>query len=145
MKVILLEDVKNHGSQGDVVEVSEGYARNFLFPQHLAVEATEHTLSEKKQKESAAVRRSKKEEQGEKKQAKALDGLEVIIKVKAEKGSLYGSVGAKEVVEVLKTMKHKIKEEWIEFESKKELGSYETVVNFPSGFEATINIVIEAK
>ena len=145
MKVILLEDVKSHGSQGDVVEVSEGYARNFLFPEHLAVEATEQTLSEKKQKENAAVKRSKKQEQEEKKQAKALDGAEVLIKEKAEKGSLYGSVGVKEVVEALKGMKHKVKEEWIEFESKKELGSYEATVNFPSGFEATINIIIEAK
>lgn len=145
MKVILLEDVKSHGRKGEVIEVSEGYARNFLFPQHLGVEATEASLHEKEQKEKAAVKRSKKQENEEKKKAKELDGFEVIIKAKAENGSLYGSVGAKEVVSALKAAKQKVKVEMIEFNSQKEVGTYEAIVNFPSGFEATITVIIEKK
>lgn len=145
MKVILLEDVKSHGVKGDVVEVSEGYARNFLFPQHLAVEANEKTIREKEDKERASARRSKKEDEVQKKLAKAVDGVEVIIQEKAEKGKLYGSVGVKEVAKALKSMKHKVDPEWIEFEPKKEVGEYEAQVNFPSGFEATLTIIIEEK
>ena len=144
MKVILLEDVKGHGLKGEVVDVSEGYARNFLFPQHLAVEASEQKLHEKKEKDSAAVRRVKKQEEGEKKQAHALDGIEVLIQAKAEGQSLYGSVSAKDVAAALKKMKHQVDADWIEFDPKKELGSYEAIVTFPSGFDATITIIIEA-
>ncbi|MBU1126701.1 50S ribosomal protein L9 [Patescibacteria group bacterium] len=145
MKVILLEDVKSQGLKGEIVEVSEGYARNFLFSQHLAVEATEGTIRQQEEKEKSVVRRSKKQEQEERKQAKALDGVEVLIQAKAENNTLYGSVGKKEVAEALKSMKHKIDPDWIEFESRKDLGTYEAIVNFPSGFEATITIIIEEK
>ncbi len=145
MKLILLEDVKGHGSVGDVVDVSEGYARNFLFPQHLAVEATEHAIKQQKEKANAAVKRSKKGEQEEKQLAKSLDGVEVLIQEKAEGTTLYGSVGAKEVAAELKKMGHKVKSDFIDFESKKEIGTYETVVTFPSGFDANITIIIEQK
>lgn len=145
MKVILLENVKSHGSQGDVIDVSEGYARNFLFPQHLAVEATEHSLNVKKDQKAAVIRRSKKQEQDDKRHAKAMDGLEVFIEAAAEGGSLYGSVGPKEIALALKGMKYNVEPEWIDFASKKDVGSYEATINFPSGFEATLTIIIEAK
>ena len=57
MKLILLEDVKSLGFKGEVVDVSEGYARNFLFPQHLAVEATDDTLKERKDREKSAAKK----------------------------------------------------------------------------------------
>lgn len=145
MKVILLEDVKTLGHQGDVVEVSEGYARNFLFPQHLAVEATEGAVKARDDKARGEKRKAKKAEKDEKKAAAALDGAEVIITAKADKGTLYGAVGAKEVAEQLKKDGKKVKPDWIEFASTKEAGTYEATVTFPSGFDATINIIIEAK
>ncbi len=145
MKVILLENVKSHGLKGEVVEVSEGYAMNFLFPQHLAVEANETNIKAQEDKVKSAAKKSKKEELAEKKLAKTIDGLEVVIQEKADNGKLYGSVGAKEIAEALKSMKHKIDADWIEFESQKEVGEYEATVNFPSGFEARLTIIIEAK
>lgn len=145
MKVILLKDVKSLGMEGDVVEVSEGYARNFLFPQHLAVEATDETVRAKAEKEKSTKRKVKKAEKEERKAAAALDGAEVIITAKADGGTLYGAIGPKEIASELKKQKHKVDPKWISFESTKEVGSSEATVSFPSGFDATVNVVIEAK
>lgn len=145
MKVILMEDVKNHGVKGDVVEVSEGYARNFLFPQHLAVEANEKTVKEKEDRERAVLRRIKKEDEAQKKLAKSIDGREVVLQEKADHGKLYGSIGPKEIVKVLKAMECKVNPDWIDFAPKKEAGEYEAIINFPSGYEAKITIIIEEK
>lgn len=145
MKVILLEAVKSLGMQGEVVEVSEGYARNFLFPQHLGVEASEEKLREKDAKEKSAAKKSKKAEEAEKKMAKELSSVEVTLQEKADEGKLYGSVGPKEISKGLKEQGYKVKPEFISFEAKKEVGTYEALVTFSSGFEATITVNIEAK
>ena len=145
MKVILLEDVKNVGLKGEVVDVSEGYARNFLFPQHLGVEASQDKLREKDQQEKSAAKKVKKAEQVEKKLAHDLDGVEVILQEKADKGTLYGAVGPKEISKGLKGLGHKVDASLIEFEPRKEVGTYEATVAFESGFDATLTIIIEAK
>ena len=145
MKVILLEDVKNVGLKGEVVDVSEGYARNFLFPQHLGVEASEDKLREKDQKEKSVAKKAHKAEQTEKKLAHDLDGVEVILQEKADKGTLYGSVGPKEISKGLKALGHKVDASLIKFEPQKEVGTYEATVAFSSGFDATLTIIIEAK
>ncbi len=145
MKVILLENVKSLGLEGEIVEVAEGYARNFLFPQHLAVEASEHAISERVEKKKRESAKDKKEEKAEKKLAAKLDGFEVIVEAKADEGKLYAAVSSKDVALELKRAGFKVKPEWINFKSTKEVGSYEVSVGFPSGFESTITIVIEAK
>lgn len=145
MKVILLEDVKSLGMKGEVVEVAEGYARNFLFPQHLGVEASEEKLHEKEVKEKSAAKRSKKAESAEKHAAQSLDGAEVILKEKTDGGTLYGSVGPKEISKALKALGHKVSPDLIDFEARKETGTFEASVSFPTGFEATITIIIESK
>jgi large subunit ribosomal protein L9 len=144
MKVILLEDVKNHGMKGGVVDVSEGYARNFLFPQHLAIEASDAALAEIASKKKQASTKEKKQSKAERKKAAELDGLEIIVQEKADKGTLYGAFGSKELVKELKRKGYKVDQKTISFEAVKEVGTYEAVVEFSSGFEATINIVIEA-
>ncbi|MFH1711986.1 MAG: 50S ribosomal protein L9 [Patescibacteria group bacterium] len=145
MKLILLEDVKSLGRAGDVVEASEGYARNFLFPQHLAVEASEEALKEREQSEKAKAKQDKKEEKAEKALAAKIDGAEVVIQAKADEGKLYASVSVKDVAAALKEQGMKVSEKFINFKSTKELGTYEATVDFPSGFDATVNIIIEAK
>jgi len=145
MKVILLDDVKKLGHQGDIVDVSEGYARNFLFPQHKAVEATEASLRQKDEQQKAVVRKVKKGELEEKKLAAVVDGAEVIIQAKADGGKLFAAITKKDIAKVLKEKGHKISKDYIAFEPEKETGMYEAIVSFPSGFEATISVVIESK
>jgi len=145
MKVILLENVKSLGLAGEVLDVTEGYARNFLFPQHLAVEASAQTLQERADKQKRESAKEKRETKEEKKLAAKLDGFEVIIQAKASEGKLYAAVGVKDVVAELKNAGFQIQPEWITFSSTKEPGTSEAVVNLPSGFDATISVVIEAK
>lgn len=145
MQVILLEDVQSLGRKGTVVEVSEGYARNFLFPAHLAIEATAKSLEDKSQRENREQGKAKKAEREDKKLAAQLDGVEVVVKAKADKGKLYAAVGPKQVRDALKEQEgYKIDEDLIEMQPMKEIGSQEVVVNFPSGYEATLTVIVEA-
>lgn len=109
MKVILNQDVKGQGKKGDMIEVSDGYARNFLLPKNLAKEATKENINVLKgQKDSQEFRKKKELEEAEaiKKQ---VDEVTVKIKAKAgENGKLFGSVTSKEIAEELK-MQHHIK------------------------------------
>ena len=103
MKVILLQDVKKVGKKGDVIEASDGYARNFLFPRKLAQEASDsnmHILNNKKENE----RKHKLAElEAAQKLAGELKGKEITIKAKAgENGKLFGAITSKDVAELIK-------------------------------------------
>ncbi|MCF6094656.1 50S ribosomal protein L9 [Microaerobacter geothermalis] len=109
MKVIFLRDVKGQGKKGEMKEVSDGYARNFLIPKGLVVPATEgnlKTLEIQKEKE----RKRKEQELAEAKQlSKELEKLTVTIKAKSgEGGRLFGSVTSKQIAETLEKMNIKI-------------------------------------
>lgn len=146
MKVILLEDVKSLGFEGEVVEVSEGYARNFLYPQHLAVEATPQMLAQRDAKAKAESSKARKEDKKARKLAAEVDGAEVIIKAKADNGTLYAAVTAKDVAKALKELGiKKVKPEYIKFENTKEVGTSEVTISLPNAYDVTINVVIEAK
>jgi large subunit ribosomal protein L9 len=147
MKVILLKKVQGYGNEGDTVEVSDGYARNFLFPQNLAVQASPQALAETQAKKERKIKIDKKELKEASKLASALDGLDVEIFVKVnEAGKLYAAVSAKEIVAALKELGQKIEAEWIEFSSPvKEIGVHKVVVNLPHGFEAIINVSVQSK
>ena len=100
MKVILLEDVKSVGEKGELVNTSDGYAKNFLFPKKLAVEATKSNLNEFELKQKAEAKRKKEELEQAQKMAKELEDKIVTVKVKTgENGKLFGSVTNKEVAE----------------------------------------------
>ncbi len=108
MKVILLKDVKGSGVKGDVINVSDGYARNYLFPRGLAKEATQASLKELKNQERAEERRREQEAQQARDLAKKLSELTLVIKAKSgENGKLFGSVTNKEIADELKKQ-HKI-------------------------------------
>ena len=98
MKVILQQDVRGQGKKGQMVEVSDGYARNFLLPKKLAVTATPESINTMKQQEKAR----KAQMAAEKAVSKKLEGLMVKISAKAgEGGRLFGAVTAKEISEAL--------------------------------------------
>ena len=103
MKVVLLQDVKGQGKKDDLINVSDGYARNFLFPKKLAVEADAKVLNDIKNKEAAKQRRIELEKQAARDTAEKLSGTLVKIKVKeGADGKFYGSVTTKDIAEALK-------------------------------------------
>ena len=103
MKVILLEDVKSVGKKGDIVEVSEGYGRNFLLPKKLAQPATAQNVNLAKQKAGSVAQKKAQEADEAKLLAAQLTKSEVTIPVKVgEGGKLFGSVSGKDVADALK-------------------------------------------
>lgn len=103
MKVILLKDVKGLGKSGDLVNAKDGYARNFLFPKGLAIEATEPNL--KKWKKDMEQKKQKEKEEYEQalKLKEKIEGITVEIRSKAgEGGKLFGSITSKDISEALK-------------------------------------------
>ena len=104
MKVILQEDVKKVGAKGDVVEVSDGYGRNYLLPRKLAVEANAANLNTAKVKAENKARKLQREADEAKLLGAQLEKLSVRIPIKIGKdGKLFGSVGGGDVAKVLKT------------------------------------------
>ena len=108
MKVVLLQDVKDIGKKDQVVNVSDGYARNFLLPRKLAKEATAAAMSDVKAKESARAHHKQEEIKAANELKAMLNGKEVTIKAKAGKeGKLFGAVTSKDVAAAIKAQ-HKI-------------------------------------
>lgn len=104
MKVVLTQDVKSQGKKGQLIDVSDGYARNFLLPKGLAIIADNKALNEIKGREASEKHRKEVELQNAKDTAAKLEG--VVVKLSAKPGMdgrLYGSVTAKDIAEALKT------------------------------------------
>ena len=102
MKLILLEDVKSVGKKGELINASEGYAKNFLLPRKLAVEATKSNLNDYELKQKAEAKRKQEELDKAREIAKALEDKVVTIRVKTGgNGKLFGSVTNKEVAEAI--------------------------------------------
>ncbi len=103
MKVILVHDVKSVGKSGEILDVSDGYARNFLFPRQLAEEATAGALKQAEQRiRTEQVKRAKQKAEAEELAGK-LGGARVQVKAKSgTEGRLYGAVTSKEIVEAIK-------------------------------------------
>lgn len=103
MKVILLEDVKSLGKKGQIVDVSDGYARNFILAKKLGLEATSKNLNDLKLKKAHEDKLAAQRLQEAKDFAAKLEGLQVTLKIKAgEGGKLFGSISSKEIVEAAK-------------------------------------------
>ncbi len=103
MKVILLQDVKAQGKKGDLIDVSEGYARNYLIPRKLAVEADAKALNEYKNREASMAYKAELEKQNANKLAGQLNGTTVVVKAQAgSNGKIYGSVTSREIADKLK-------------------------------------------
>ena len=147
MKVILLSDVKGSGKKGDTINVSDGYARNMLFPKGLAIEATPNnikTLERKKEQERLRIEEEKKEAGLLKEK---LEKLEVKLTVKAgENGKIFGSVTSKDIADSLKSQEGiEIDKKKIELKSPiKETGKTEVTVKLYTEINAKLKVNIEA-
>ncbi|MBO7238139.1 MAG: 50S ribosomal protein L9 [Elusimicrobiaceae bacterium] len=146
MKVILRDNVKNLGMAGDIVEVKNGYARNFLFPQNMAVEATEGAI---KNWQLGAERRAKKIE-AELKEARAIaEKLEGVVlpftKTVNSDGVVFGSVNKADIYKALTALGHKISKDNIELNMPvKALGETEVGIYLKPTVTAKIKVKIEA-
>ena len=102
MKVILLKDVKSQGKKGDVIEISDGYARNFIIKNGLGIQATAGALNEANQKKAAEQKRQAEEKHEAEELAKKLKGQVVEVKAKCGDGKMYGSVTTQHIADALK-------------------------------------------
>jgi len=103
MKVILTQDVKAQGKKGQLIEVSDGYARNFLFPKKLAIEANAQAMNELKNRESSEKHKIEVETAEAKALAEKLSKIKLVIKTSsADDGRLYGAITSKDLSEQLK-------------------------------------------
>lgn len=146
MKVILLQDVKSLGKKGELVNVSDGYARNFLFPKNMAKEANAQAMNEFKNAEQSKKYKIDTAIAAANKAKEELEGSKFVIKAKAgESGKLFGSITAKEIAAEVKRQKHiDIDKRKISLkEDIKTLGEYEAELKLYSGITAHCTVSVE--
>ena len=147
MKVILKQDVKSLGKKDEIVNVSDGYANNFLLPKGLAVPATAGGINEVKNKQQAADEKKKREIAAAKELAAALKDKEVVIKLKSGAGGkLFGAVSNKEVAEELKKQ-HGFevdRKKLMIHEAIKSLGVYTVEAKIYPGIAAEFKVKVES-
>ncbi|MBR3424302.1 MAG: 50S ribosomal protein L9 [Clostridia bacterium] len=147
MKVVLMKDMKSVGKKDQIVEVSDGYARNFLIPKGIAAEATGSVLNEVKNREAAKAHKAAVELAEAKETAEKLEGVLVTLKVKAgsaESGKLFGSVTAKDIGDALE------KEHGITVDRRKigldepikKFGKYEIPIKLHPQVSGTVNVIV---
>ena len=145
MKVIFNADVRGQGKKGEMKEVSDGYARNYLLPKGLAVAATQDNLNAMKLKEAAKKKQMEKEKAAALEASKKLESVVVKITAKAgDSGRLFGSVTSKEISEALSKQfgieieKNKI----VQAEPIKSFGSYEVKCKFGYEISGVIHVLV---
>ena len=144
MKVILLQDVKKLGKKGDVIEASDGYARNFLFPRKLAEEATANALHVVNAKKENERKKRLAELEAAQKLAGELKGKEVTINAKAgENGRLFGAITNKDIAEVINnTFNLTIDKKKIVMDTIKVAGGYEIEVKLYPEVSTKMKVII---
>ena len=148
MKVILNEKVKKLGEKGDLVNTSDGYARNFLIPRGLAEEATPAKIKEWEQKHKAAKKKEEQKQQNAESLRKHLQDKKIVIKSSAgDSGKLFGSITSAQVAQALK-QKFDIdidKKEIKLPETIRNTGDYVFQVRLYQGVEATMTLTVEGE
>ncbi len=145
MKVILKEDVRGQGKKGDIVNVSDGYARNYLFPRNLAAEANTQNLNNASMTKKAAEHKAETQKKEAMKIAAALENKTVTLKAKCgSAGRLFGSVTAQEVADAVKesTGIDVDKKKIVIDGSIKELGEHEVTVKLYAGVQTRIKLTV---
>ena len=147
MQVILNQDVKGTGKKGDLVNVSDGFARNFLFPKNLAKPATKENINVMKGQQESREYRKKVELEEANETAKKLSEIKVTLKAKAgENGKLFVSITSKDVSEAL-TQQHHIKidkKKFVMNDGIKSLGTTEVEIKVYTGVNAKLKVEVSA-
>lgn len=145
MKVILLQDVKGTGKKGELVNVSDGYARNFLLPKKVAKEATAQAMSELKNAEASKAFQIEEAKKAANASKKLIEGKSLSIKAKAGQGGrLFGSVTAKEIsAELKKQFGLNVDKRKITLDTDiKAFGTYNAEIKLYTGIAATLKVVV---
>lgn len=143
MKVILLQKVAGLGEPEEIKEVADGYARNFLFPNHLAVQASLQAVNELKIRRKKRTKDAEEDLRQQEHLAEELDGLELEIKQKInEQGSLYAAVNSQQITQILNKRGYKIDKKQIVFETVKDVGEYKARIKLHHGLEAEVTVVV---
>lgn len=147
MKVILQADVKGQGKKGQAVEVSDGYARNFLLPRKLAIEADSAALNDIKGKEAAKAYRAEQELAAAQQIADQLRSIVVTLRAKGgTSGRIFGSITPKEIAETLKSA-HRLEVDRRKIEMPddniKQFGSYELTVKLHPKVTGKLHVKVE--
>lgn len=144
MKIILKQDVKGLGKKGEMVNASDGYARNYLFPRNLAMEANSQTLSELENREKAEKHRIEVEIAAVKESASKLNGVTIRISANAgQNGRLFGSITSKEIAEhIKKELGLEVDKRKITVEDIKNYGTYEVEVKLYTGIVANLYVLV---
>ena len=148
MKVILTQDVKKIGKKGQIINASDGYAKNFLFPKKLAVPADTQNLNELKAKQASEQHKKEIETEDAKKIAEQIKKIEITIKAKTgENQKLFGSITSKEISEnIEEVLKIKIDKKKINLkEPIKSLGEFPVEIKLYEGvtLKTTVHIIPE--
>lgn len=144
MKVVLLQDVKGLGKKGELVNTSDGYARNFLFPRKLAMEANSQAMSELKNREAAEKHRIDMEIAAAKASAEKLEGKTVRLTAKAgANGKLFGSVTPKDVAAAIaQQFSIELDKRKVIVEDIKAFGTYPVEVKLYNGISAAMFVMV---
>lgn len=147
MEVILLKDIDKLGNRGQAVKVADGYGRNFLLPQKMAVLANEQSRKWLEQQRVKFLKEEAREKADAEDLAKLMAGVSVLVKRKSgEHGTLFGSVTAMDVAEGLAAQGYKIDRRKIQLENPlKVLGEYEVPVKLHREVTATIKVKVEGE
>ncbi len=144
MKVILLQDVKGQGKKGELVNVSDGYARNFLLPRNLAMLADAQAMNELRNKEASVQYHKEMDKKAAEEAAAAMKGKTVTIKARAgQKGKLFGSVTTKEVSDAIKAQLGVVVDRRkISMNDIKAFGTYTAEIKLLQGVSASVTVEV---
>ena len=148
MKVILLQDVKPHGKKGDVVEINDGYARNYILPKKLGVEANAANANDLKLQKANQEKIAAKQLADAKEMAAKLEQIKVVLKIKTgEGGKTFGSITAKEIAAELKKQ-HNLdidKKKIVVAEPIKSVGSFTVTVKLHTQVSASLSVNVDSE
>ena len=147
MKIILLQDIEKLGKKNDLREVTDGYARNFLIPNKMAVLATKSEIAKIEEQNKIDAQKAEEELARFQEMASQLDGLELEIVAKTDDdGKLFGAVNAPALAEKLKEQGLKIEKNQIRIEKPiKETGEHEITIELPHNLEVKIKVIVVAE
>ena len=146
MKVVLLKDIKGKGKKGDIINISDGYALNYLIPQGLAKAGTSSNLNEANQAKEAKAYHDEQNRLKAIEQKKVIEDINLSLKVKCGvNGKVFGSVSNKEVSDALAKQNIEVDKKKIEMDTIKNIGSFDVKIKLYPGVTAKLKLSVSAE